>query len=662
MDIYLDKVLDDRYEIMEIIGTGGMAIVYKALDRKLGRLVAVKILKDDLRSDDELRKRFHAESEAVARLNHPNIINVFDVSTKSDIDYFVMELIDGITLKQYMNHRKVLSFKESLHFTVQILKGLEHAHSKMIVHRDIKPQNIMILRDGAVKVTDFGIARIAGARDYTTNHESAYGSVHYIAPEQARCEETDGRADIYAVGVMLYEMITGRLPYQGDNAVSIAMQHINSTPVPPREINPEISDALEAITLGALCGDLSKRYKNAGEMIEDIEGYRKSPTEFVPRAAAFRAAQGDTVRFYPTGTIPPQPSRLVQANTAAGGDTEKKPTLTSVKKINIMPVLAALIALMMLLAIAAALWITIISPSTESKDIKVPSLIGRTYADAQADKTLEFELVIVGERYDNMYEAGVIVSQNQHVGRTVKAGSTIELVLSLGRRTATMPNYMNVLYTDANNDMKTLMPDGVTVTYIYEPSKTVVRNYIIRTNPVEGQTIISGQTITFYISSGLEEEIVIMPKLIGQSEVKARSMLIDAGLGIGTVTYETNDNYPSGTVINLSPPAEYVPKGTEVSFTVSVQSTTVTETETQTEEPEELEEPVILEWTVMLPQEAEFPDLYLVEIYHSGEIVYTGTHSKTESSIKLTVEGAGTVTMEIFIDSSLWKTEDLIFS
>ena len=214
MNHYLGKVLDDRYEIIEIIGTGGMAVVYKAYDRKLNRAVAVKVLKEELRSDTELRRRFHAESEAVARLNHPNVINVFDVSMDDAHDYFVMELIDGITLKQYMTQRGILSIKEVLHFVIQTLRGLAHAHAKKIVHRDIKPQNIMILRDGTVKVPDFGIARVSGAQEMTTNQVNAFGSVHYIAPEQARCEATDGRADLYSIGVMLYEMLTGQLPYQ----------------------------------------------------------------------------------------------------------------------------------------------------------------------------------------------------------------------------------------------------------------------------------------------------------------------------------------------------------------------------------------------------------------------------------------------------------------
>ena len=266
MDSFIGKVLDGRYEIIEIIGTGGMAVVYKARDRKLNRLVAVKVLKPELRGDTELRRRFHAESEAVARLNHPNVINVFDVSTNDENEYFVMELIDGITLKQYMTQRGVLTIKETLHFTVQILRGLEHAHAKKIVHRDIKPQNIMILRDGTAKVTDFGIARVSGNTEMTTNQVNAFGSVHYIAPEQARCEATDGRADIYSVGVMLYEMLTGELPYHGDTAVAIAMQHIRSTPVPPREINPDIPEALEAITLRAMSGSLETRYATASEI------------------------------------------------------------------------------------------------------------------------------------------------------------------------------------------------------------------------------------------------------------------------------------------------------------------------------------------------------------------------------------------------------------
>ena len=245
MDQYIGKTLDNRYEILERIGTGGMAVVYKTRDQRLNRLVAVKVLKPDLAQDEDFRRRFNAESQAVAQLSHPNIVSVYDVSRGGDTEYIVMELIDGITLKQYMEKRGQLNWRESLHFITQIMRGLSHAHSRGIVHRDIKPQNIMILRDGSVKVADFGIACLENSAQTLT--QEALGSVHYISPEQARGERTDARSDIYSAGVVMYEMLTGRLPFEGDSAVSVAIQHLSSVPLAPRELNKEIPVQLELI-------------------------------------------------------------------------------------------------------------------------------------------------------------------------------------------------------------------------------------------------------------------------------------------------------------------------------------------------------------------------------------------------------------------------------
>ena len=252
MDQYIGKMLENRYEILECIGIGGMAMVYKSRDHRLNRLVAIKILKPELASDAEFRRRFHDESQAVAMLSHVNIVAIYDVSRSDELDYIVMELVDGMTLKQYMKKRGTpLSWREALHFITQIVRALGHAHSRGIIHRDIKPQNIMVLRDGSVKVTDFGIARVASAAQATLTQE-ALGSVHYISPEQARGSHIDGRSDLYSAGVVLYEMLTGRLPFEGETPVSVAIQHINSIPIPPRDLNPEITSALEAITLKAM--------------------------------------------------------------------------------------------------------------------------------------------------------------------------------------------------------------------------------------------------------------------------------------------------------------------------------------------------------------------------------------------------------------------------
>ena len=675
MDRYLGKLLDNRYEILEIIGTGGMAIVYKAKDRKLNRMVAVKVLKPELRGDTDLRRRFHAESEAVARLNHPNIINVFDVSTNDENEYFVMELIDGITLKQYMTQRGVLSVKEAIHFTVQILRGLEHAHAKKIVHRDIKPQNIMILRDGTAKVTDFGIARVSDSKDMTTNQANAFGSVHYIAPEQARCEATDGRADLYSVGVMLYEMLTGQLPYQGDSAVAVAMQHIRSTPRPPREINPDIPEALEAITLHAMSGSLETRYATASEMIDDLEAYRKDPEHFMPPFAAPDETGGDTKRFQKVPvSLPVQPVVSKPRGGAGGMTPAAEAAATTKKKINMMPILAAVLLLLVLAAVVAGLWITILCPEAGTAEVPVPKLIGRTYQDVSNDKSLKFELVVTARRHDSTYDEDVIIEQSQPLGKMVKEGSTIELTLSLGKRTLEMPNYINWDYIEANSDIRTKMEKTVSVTYLYEPSDTVQANKIIRTDPIVGQTVTEGQSICFVISQGTKTDIVQMPSLLGMTEEQARSMLSSFHLNIGTVDTAISDAYAPGLVIEQSTPADVeVPIGMTVNITLSrAPETTPPETDPVTE-PSEIttdpsEPPVTdpstepveegyVDWTLLLPQGLEYPDQFFLEIYVDDVVSYANTVEKSAGSVTLRIRGTGTVRVEAYIDTTLYKTE-----
>ena len=293
MDQYIGKLLDNRYEILERVGAGGMAVVYKARCHRLNRLVAIKILKSDLAQDAEFRRRFHDESQAVAMLSHPNLVAVYDVSRSDELEYIVMELIDGITLKQYMQKKgEALNWREALHFITQIMKALGHAHSRGIIHRDIKPHNIMVLRDGSVKVADFGIARLTSAAQNTLTQE-ALGSVHYISPEQARGSHIDARSDIYSAGVVLYEMITGRLPYEGDSPISVAIQHINSIPLSPREINPEIPEALESITMKAMAANMDQRYANADAMLADLEEFRKNPNINFDYTDADRLTGGD---------------------------------------------------------------------------------------------------------------------------------------------------------------------------------------------------------------------------------------------------------------------------------------------------------------------------------------------------------------------------------
>ena len=380
---------------------GGMARVFRALDHRLNRQVAVKILREDLAEDAELRRRFHEESQAVAMLSHPNIVAVYDVSRSSDLEYIVMELIDGITLKQYMQKKgNKLNWREALHFITQIVKALGHAHSRGIIHRDIKPHNIMVLRDGSVKVADFGIARVASGGHSTLTQE-ALGSVHYISPEQARGSHIDARSDLYSAGVVLYEMITGRLPFEGDTPVSVAIQHINSIPLSPREIDPAIPEALEAITMKAMAPDPDNRYLSADDMLADLEEFRKNPninfdynvsgfqddeddvdkTQVLPTAASIsrvgsRVREPERVHNRSRSNPPPR-RREREEDEEEYDDGPRRPN---------WPIIGAVAAI--LVFVAALLYImfsTAFSGSlgAQAQNIRVPSVTGQLFSEAQ---------------------------------------------------------------------------------------------------------------------------------------------------------------------------------------------------------------------------------------------------------------------------------------
>ena len=317
MDQYIGRLLDNRYEILEMIGSGGMAVVYKARCHRLNRLVAIKILKDEFSQDEEFRRRFHAEGEAVAMLSHPNIVQVYDVSSSDAANYIVMELIDGISLKQYMEKKGVLNWKETLHFSMQICKGLEHAHSRGIVHRDIKPHNVMVLKNGSVKVMDFGIARVMNKSNTLT--KEALGSVHYISPEQAKGGHTDNRSDLYSLGVVMYEMMTGRPPYDGESAVAVAIQHINGGAPMPSTLNPNIPGGLEQIIMKAMALDVRDRYVSATEMLQDMEEFRKNPAILFDH----RFLVDDATRAIPSGSQPRTTAeKKVQAKTGVRASTD----------------------------------------------------------------------------------------------------------------------------------------------------------------------------------------------------------------------------------------------------------------------------------------------------------------------------------------------------
>ena len=566
MNNMIGKMLDNRYELLEVIGSGGMAVVYKAKCHRLNRLVAVKVLKSDLAEDADFRRRFRDESQAVAMLSHPNIVSVYDVS-RGETEYIVMELIDGITLKQYMEKRGQLNWREALHFITQIMKALSHAHSRGIIHRDIKPQNIMVLRDGSVKVADFGIACLANSANTLT--QEALGSVHYMSPEQARGDRTDARSDIYSAGVVLYEMLTGRLPFEGDNAVSVAIQHLSSVPLSPREINPDVPEALELICMKAMASDLEKRYASADEMLADLEEFRKNPE--VDLDFTIEDLHRETVDE-PTQYIPAMHTVSKAQKVQEADDEEEEEasphTLGTRKLLTIIGAAVAAVALIVLLW--HAIFSDLLGGEQTPTEYVVPYLIGMTIDEANEDENVKgiFTIEQIGQRASSKYAAGQIIEQSPVRGKTVKGNRVISVFVSSGAKTEKMPNLVNKEYRDAtlqltNLDLNLVVNDPV------EEYSSITKGYVIRTIPEFGETLQEGDSVTLVVSKGEQPKPVTVLSFIGIDIEIVRQQVTQTGLVVGEVTQCASDE-PYGTVIEQSINAETkVDAGTTINFVIS---------------------------------------------------------------------------------------------
>ena len=567
-DLYIGKLLDNRYEILEKIGVGGMAVVYKAKCHRLNRLVAVKILKPDLAEDAEIRRRFHDESQAVAMLSHPNIVAVYDVSKSSDLEYIVMELIDGITLKQYM-YRKggPLNWREALHFITQIVKALGHAHSRGIIHRDIKPQNIMVLRDGSVKVADFGIARLTSAQQSTLTQE-ALGSVHYISPEQAKGSRIDCRSDLYSAGVVLYEMLTGRLPFEGDSPVSVAIQHISSIPLPPRELNPEIPEALEAITMKAMAPNMDQRYINADEMLADLEEFRKNPNINFDYSSTdlFTGTENDeptrAIPVHPVRKTTPPPRREEPEEYDDDEEDDDRHYRSSGRgrRSNLAPILMGVGALLIFfIGIGYFLWVTFFSGLLEpTEQYTVPNLMGKTLAEIQLDTSITSVFTIeTGSTVFSDAPAGEIVSQTPLAGEKRKAGDlTITVEISAGQQNIQMVNLAGKEYREAILELE---KRGLKVdTPEYISSETVAKGYVIAYTPAEGTNLVPGDIVHLIVSTGPEEKKVTVISFVDDDIETAKKKIRELNLVVGEIKYEADMSMP-GIVLEQS-----IKAGTEV--------------------------------------------------------------------------------------------------
>lgn len=597
MDNLIHRSLEGRYRIEQLLGAGGMANVYKGTDMQTGKLVAVKVLKQEYVNNPDLVRRFKNEAKAISLLNHPNITKVYDVSVSDELQYIVMEYIEGITLKEYMEYRaKALTYKETVHFIMQILAALQHAHDKGIVHRDIKPQNIMLLADGTIKVMDFGIARFSRSESRTIT-DKAIGSVHYISPEQARGNPTDLRADLYSVGVMMYEMLSGTLPFESDSPVSVAIKQISEEAKPLRELNPAVPEALAAITARAMAKDPAERYPSAREMMADLEEFKKNPNS---------AKRG----LRPQPSPPPQadePTRCMPAvqekeNAHDSSENMDRTRVTGVKPVTqkkktapkqakkrslFLPILAGVAVAF---AIGAAILVAVIFNSSSSnlfkehQDVELPNFTNTSIDDVLSNDAYDgftFEKI---EQYNGEVEQGVIFNQSPKPPKTVKDNATIKLYVSKGAQMVSLPNLIGKTKTEA---MKVLSESGIVFRIETEQTKETTPGNVLRMDPAPGTQVKAGSSEDSVVLVVSREEIerYQIPSFVGQLVDDVKAKLNDytqnpQNFRIGTVTEQEN-TAPKGTILSQTPT-----EGTEAikgsAINVVVSSGVVTTTRTVT--------------------------------------------------------------------------------
>ena len=572
MDKYIGRLLDNRYEILEIIGTGGMAVVYKARCHRLNRFVAVKILKDDYMEDEEFRRRFRSESQAVAMLSHPNIVSVYDVSTSVTAEYIVMELIDGITLKQYMEKKGVLNWKETLHFAIQIAKALEHAHGRGIVHRDIKPHNVMVLKNGSVKVTDFGIARVMSQSNTLT--KEALGSVHYISPEQAKGGRVDNRSDIYSLGVVMYEMMSGRPPYDGESPVAVAIKHINGGAPMPSTLNPNIPGGLEQIIMHAMAMEPSERYDSATAMLRDMDEFRKDPGMLFdynvpPLDEVIRIQKPPlvletdiprTVQEKPEQRRRPVqdsvPKRRSNAEVQVAHRNRNR-DVREEQRSNVATIAIIACSAVMVLAIVIFL-VVLFSDGTgpEPQLIQVPQLVGENY-DTLPNSS-DYQVKLNEKVHDSTVPAGHIISQKPDAGGQMEKGEAIYVTVSLGEvpKIVKMPNVVNWELSQAERALNNL---GINLQIKVEPEHhdEVPEGSVIRSEPMAETELTTGQEVKLFVSLGVEFKTAAMPDIIGYEKNDAKKVLDNQQLALDITFEEIFDStIPEGQVVKTNPEAD----------------------------------------------------------------------------------------------------------
>lgn len=550
MDNYVGKRLDGRYEIQEIVGVGGMSVVYKAYDNVDDRVVAVKILKDEFLTNDDFVRRFKNESKAIALLSHPNIVKVYDVSFGEKLQYIVMEYVDGITLKEYIQKQGAITWNDALFFTTQILKALQHAHDKGIVHRDIKPQNIILLSNGNIKVADFGIARFSRSETRTLT-DTAIGSVHYISPEQAKGEFTDEKADIYSVGVVLYEMLAGKVPFEAESAVSVALMQLQNNAKRLTEINPDIPLGLEQICIHAMEKDPKDRYQSATEMLLDVEEVINNPKTvfdyscFVDKSPTKYISDTDKI----TAETPVINEKPIEKAVDSDEDEVEYYDPDHKKK-----VISAVLIGIIILVTAAVLLVMAITGSFKTSTNTLDNFVGFSYDELISSNKYDYEFVLEQKKTDEV-EPGIVVDQSPEAGSKVISGSQVKLVVSASMDDINVPNIYNLNDEKAK---KALANEGLTnYKFTTISSETVEEGLVVYTEPKAGTVVSSDTQIVVFVSSGPTTKEVVnieVPDVTGLKQEGARAFL--EKMGFKNVNFVTQDDLrPKGVVISQSPAA-----------------------------------------------------------------------------------------------------------
>lgn len=645
----IGKILGGRYEILEKIGSGGMSVVYRAHCLKLNRDVAVKVLRNDLDNSDDFIKRFNVEAQAAASLTHPNIVSVYDVGSEADTHYIVMELVTGVTLKEYVRSKTVLKWQEALKITQKIASALEEAHLKHIVHRDIKPQNIIVTTEGNIKVTDFGIAKAATTSTVSIDSD-VLGSVHYISPEQARGGYVDEKSDIYSLGIVMYEMLTGKVPFEGETPVAVAMKHIEEPPVSPTSLNADIPEGIEAIVLKAMSKETRYRYQTIGEMKSDLDIASNDPNavyipENIPDDAPTQKVPTLRTKEVILNLGPNNPEFTDASVKRERNKSGKKLSSKDKKTILLAVIASVLIVFCGSMFVANALYGFSIFSFSNGEEL-VPNLVGMTVDEANDElKGTRFTLVEGEKRASSEYDEGVIIEQNPKAKRTVKDNTEITVVISAGSKEITLDDYTGEEYRSIELELEQLDLD---VKIVFEQDEEIEENHIIKQSPVAGKKIKTGGTVTLYVSEGNHEGEVTVPNLIGKSESDAKKLLQDADLILGEVSTEKSSK-DKGTVIRQSVVGgDFVAKNTKVDVVISGG-----DNEGVTSQKEKT-------LTISLPQEKEQIELKIIA---NSKTVYQGTvyPSKTPEFTRK-FKGSSVVKFDIYMDGTLVGSKTIDFS